>query len=62
MTLKTAVEIGVQSFDTLLVFKVDRLSRNVRQLSQMVEELTKLGIVLKSVPESNPLTNDSLFF
>ncbi|MBI5788736.1 MAG: recombinase family protein [Candidatus Schekmanbacteria bacterium] len=47
-----------KDFDVLLVFKVDRLSRNVRQLSQMVDELTKLGIILKSVSEpfdtSNP--------
>ena len=38
-------------FNSLLVFRVDRLSRNVRRLSQMVEELTKHNVVLKSITE-----------
>ncbi len=40
-----------KAFDTLLVFRVDRLSRKVRELAQMVDELTKYGIVLKSITE-----------
>ena len=47
-----------QAFDTLLVFRVDRLSRNVRGLAQMVDELTKYDVTLKSITEpfdtSNP--------
>jgi site-specific DNA recombinase len=39
------------AFDSLLVFRVDRLSRKVRELAQMVDELTKHGIVLKSITE-----------
>ncbi len=35
-----------QAFNTLLVFRVDRLSRKVRELAQMVDELTKSGVVL----------------
>ena len=38
-------------FDTLLVFRVDRLSRKVRELAQMVDELTKYGVALKSITE-----------
>ena len=40
-----------QAFDTLLVFRVDRLSRKVRELALMVDELTKYGVVLKSITE-----------
>ncbi len=40
-----------RTFDTLLVFRVDRLSRNVRELSLMVDELTKHRITLKSITE-----------
>ena len=40
-----------QAFNTLLVFRVDRLSRKVRELAQMVDELTKNGVVLKSITE-----------
>lgn len=40
-----------QAFDTLLVFRVDRLSRKVRELAQMVDELTKNGVTLKSITE-----------
>lgn len=39
------------AFDTILVFRVDRLSRKVRELALMVDELTKLGVVLKSITE-----------
>ena len=40
-----------QAFDTLLVFRVDRLSRKVRELALMVDELTQHGVVLKSITE-----------
>ena len=40
-----------QAFDTLLIFRVDRLSRKVRELAQMVDELTKYGVTLKSITE-----------
>jgi site-specific DNA recombinase len=38
-------------FDLLLCYRVDRLSRKVRQLSGLCEELDRLGIVLKSATE-----------
>jgi site-specific DNA recombinase len=38
-------------FDLLLVYRVDRLSRKVRQLAGLAEELDRLGIVLKSATE-----------
>jgi len=40
-----------QTFSTLLVFRVDRLSRKVRELAQMVEELDRYGVALKSITE-----------
>ncbi|MCD6416386.1 MAG: recombinase family protein [Planctomycetes bacterium] len=40
-----------EAFDTLLVFRVDRLSRKVRELAQMVDELSKHGVTLKSITE-----------
>jgi site-specific DNA recombinase len=40
-----------KAFDILLVFRVDRLSRKVRELAQMVDELTKYDIALKSITE-----------
>ena len=44
-------DVGVRAFDTLLVFRVDRLSRKVRELAQMVDDLTKNGVALKSITE-----------
>jgi site-specific DNA recombinase len=44
-------DVGARAFDTLLVFRVDRLSRKVRELAQMVDELTKNGVALKSITE-----------
>ena len=44
-------DAGAQAFDTLLVFRVDRLSRKVRELALMVDELTKHGVALKSITE-----------
>jgi site-specific DNA recombinase len=46
-----------QAFDTLLVFRVDRLSRKVRELALMVDELTKHGVALKSITEPFDTTN-----
>ncbi len=40
-----------KAFDTLLVFRVDRLSRKVRELAQMVDELTKNSVTLRSITE-----------
>ena len=37
--------------DLLLVYRVDRLSRKVRQLAQLAEELDKAGCVLRSATE-----------
>jgi site-specific DNA recombinase len=37
--------------DMLLVYRVDRLSRKVRQLAQLTEELDSLGVILKSATE-----------
>ncbi len=37
--------------DLLLVYRVDRLSRKVRQLAQLAEELDGLDVVLKSATE-----------
>jgi len=47
-----------QAFDTLLVFRVDRLSRKVKELALLVDELTKADVDLRSITEpfdtSNP--------
>lgn len=40
-----------KAFDVLLVFRVDRLSRKVRELAQMVDELAKHGVILRSITE-----------
>ena len=45
------------AFDTLLVFRVDRLSRKVRELAQLVDELTGHDIALKSITEPFDTTN-----
>ncbi|MFP4027429.1 MAG: recombinase family protein [Candidatus Brocadiia bacterium] len=44
-------DVQARRFDTLLVFRVDRLSRKVRELAQMVDELTSHDIDLKSITE-----------
>ncbi len=38
-------------YELLLVYRVDRLSRNVRQLAQLAEELEKAGVALRSATE-----------
>ena len=46
------------AFDTLLVFRVDRLSRKVKELALLVDELTQVNVTLRSITEpfdtSNP--------
>jgi site-specific DNA recombinase len=37
--------------DLLLVYRVDRLSRKVRQLAQLADELDRLNVVLRSATE-----------
>jgi site-specific DNA recombinase len=50
--LKEALELArAKAIDVLLVYRVDRLSRKVRQLSQLAEELDRLGVVLRSATE-----------
>ena len=44
-------DASTKAFDVLLVFRVDRLSRKVRELAQMVDELTKYEVTLKSITE-----------
>jgi len=39
------------ALDMLLVYRVDRLSRKVRQLAQLAEELDTYGVVLRSATE-----------
>jgi site-specific DNA recombinase len=46
-------------FEVLIVFRVDRLSRNVRQLAQMVETLTDYGVVLRSSTEPFDTSNSA---
>jgi site-specific DNA recombinase len=50
--LQRALELARgRKIDLLLVYRVDRLSRKVRQLSQLAEELDRLGVVLRSATE-----------
>jgi site-specific DNA recombinase len=50
--LEQALELARERrFDLLLVYRVDRLSRKVRQLAGLAEELDRLEIVLKSATE-----------
>jgi site-specific DNA recombinase len=50
--LQAALDLSrAQRIDVLLVYRVDRLSRKVRQLAQLAEELDRLGVVLKSATE-----------
>lgn len=44
-------DAGHRRFNQLLVFRVDRLSRKVRELALMVDDLTKNGVVLRSITE-----------
>lgn len=50
--LQAALDLARQGrIDQLLVYRIDRLSRKVRQLSGIAEELDKLGVTLRSATE-----------
>lgn len=50
--LQAALELArAGAIDTLLVYRVDRLSRKVRQLAQLAEELDAVDVVLRSATE-----------
>src|SRR6266542_7162905 len=50
--LQAALDLArTGAIDLLLVYRVDRLSRKVRQLAQLTEELDTLGVVLRSATE-----------
>jgi site-specific DNA recombinase len=44
-------EAGAGVYELLLVYRVDRLSRSVRQLAQTAEELERSGVALRSATE-----------
>jgi len=44
-------EAAAGVYELLLVYRVDRLSRNVRQLAQLSEELDNVGVALTSATE-----------
>jgi site-specific DNA recombinase len=50
--LQTALDLArTGAIDLLLVYRVDRLSRKVRQLAQLAEELDTYGVTLRSATE-----------
>jgi site-specific DNA recombinase len=50
--LQAALDLArSDSIDMLLVYRVDRLSRKVRQLAQLAEELDTCGVTLRSATE-----------
>jgi site-specific DNA recombinase len=50
--LQAALELArAGAIDLLLVYRVDRISRKVRQLAQLAEELDALAVVLRSANE-----------
>jgi site-specific DNA recombinase len=50
--LQAALDLARQGrIDQFLVYRIDRLSRKVRQLAGIAEELDKLGVVLRSATE-----------
>ena len=50
--LQAALGLARQGkIDLLLVYRVDRLSRKVKQLAQLAEELDRLGVALRSATE-----------
>ena len=51
------LDAEAHAFDILLVFRVDRLSRKVRELAQIVDDLTRHGIALKSITEPFDTSN-----
>ncbi len=50
--LQAALDLARQDhIDQLLVYRIDRLSRKVRQLASIAEELDGLGVILRSATE-----------
>jgi site-specific DNA recombinase len=50
--LQSALELAREGkIDLLLVYRVDRLSRKVRQLAQLADELDRVGVTLRSATE-----------
>jgi site-specific DNA recombinase len=50
--LQAALDLARQGrIDQLLVYRIDRLSRKVRQLASIAEELAKLDVILRSATE-----------
>jgi site-specific DNA recombinase len=50
--LQAALDLARQGrIDQLLVYRIDRLSRKVRQLAVIADELDKLGVILRSATE-----------
>ena len=48
---RALVEAEAKRFDLLLVYRVDRLSRSVRGLSQILEQLDEAGVLFRSATE-----------
>src|SRR5690348_6853379 len=44
-------EANAKRFDLLLVYRVDRLSRSVRGLAQLLEQLDEAGVLFRSASE-----------
>ena len=56
--LQAALDLARQGrIDQLLVYRIDRLSRKVRQLAQLAEEMDACGVILRSATE--PFDTDS---
>ena len=50
--LQAALDLARQGrIDQLLVYRIDRLSRKVRQLAQLAEEMDACGVILRSATE-----------
>ncbi|MEM3851589.1 MAG: recombinase family protein [Methanomassiliicoccales archaeon] len=49
--LRMMEDLKRREFDLILVYKLDRLSRNMRDLSNLVHEMDKSGIYFKSATE-----------
>jgi site-specific DNA recombinase len=50
--LQAALDLARQGrIDQLLLYRIDRLSRKVRQLASIAEELDRLGVILRSATE-----------
>ncbi len=48
-----------KKFQLILVYKIDRFSRNLKELLEMVDEFEHLGISLKSATEPYDTTNST---